>query len=98
MKSVSFDTCLWGSYDVTMEVQFSPEVQARLDQLSNETGRAPEEFVQDAMAGYFDELIDLRGMLDRRYEEIKSGKVKPLSEEDVEAHFREKSAARRAQL
>jgi predicted DNA-binding protein len=34
-----------------MEVQFTPEIQARLDELANETGRSKDEFVQDAMAG-----------------------------------------------
>jgi len=50
------------------------------------------------MAGYFDELAELRETLDRRYDEIESGKVKALTDEDVEAHFRFKSAALRAQL
>jgi predicted DNA-binding protein len=34
-----------------MEVQFTPEIQARLDELANETGHSKDEFVQDAMAG-----------------------------------------------
>jgi predicted transcriptional regulator len=79
-----------------MEVQFSPEVQARLDQLASETGRAPEEFVQDAMAGYFDELLALRETLNRRYDEVASGKVEGISGEDVAEYFREKSAAWRS--
>jgi hypothetical protein len=40
--------------------------------------------VQDAMAGYLDELANVRGMLDRRYDEVKSGNVKPI---DGEAFF-----------
>ncbi len=52
--------------------------------MATETGRAKDEFVQDAMAGYLDELARVRGMLDNRYDEIKSGKVK-LS--DGEAFF-----------
>ena len=30
-------------------------------------------------------------MLDRRYDELKSGRVKPISGDEVIAHFREKS-------
>ena len=80
-----------------MEVQFTPEVQARLDALATETGRAREEFVQDALAGYFDELVEVRSMLDRRYDDLKSGKVKLIPGEEVAAHLREKSITRRSQ-
>ncbi len=82
---------------MAMNVQFPPEMQERLDQLANETGRPQEEFVLDAMAGYFDELSDLRQTLDRRYDEVASGKVEGISGEDVPAYFRQKSADWRAQ-
>ncbi len=78
-----------------MEVQFTPDVQAKLDQLSGETGRAREEFVRDALAGYFDELAQVRGLLESRYDDLKSGRVALVSSEQVRGHFREKSAARR---
>jgi predicted DNA-binding protein len=81
-----------------MDVQFPPEMQERLEQLANETGRPPEEFVVDAMAGYFDEIHDLRETLDRRYDEIESGKVKLIPGEEVMARLAAKSAARRAEL
>ena len=79
-----------------MEVQFTPDVQAKLDQLSGETGREREEFVRDALAGYFDELAQVRGLLDSRYDDLKSGRVARLSGEEVVAHFSRKSAARRS--
>jgi len=79
-----------------MEVQFTPEVQARLDELATETGRAREEFVQDAMAGYFDELSEVRATLDRRFDDLKSGKARLIPGEEVAARFREKSIARRS--
>jgi predicted DNA-binding protein len=67
-----------------MEVHFTPDVEAKLNALATETGRAAAEFVQDAMAGYLEELADVRDMLDSRYDDIKSGKVKPI---DGEAFF-----------
>ena len=79
-----------------MEVHFTPEVQAKLDRLVTETGRSADEFVQDAMAGYVDELADVRGTLDGRYDDLKSGRVKPVSGDEVIARLRAKSAARRA--
>jgi len=80
-----------------MEVHFTPDVQAKLDRLASETGRSANEFVQDAVAGYVDELAGVRATLDRRYDELKSGRVKPISGDEVAARFRAKSAARRAE-
>ena len=82
-----------------MEVHFAPELQARIDQLVIETGRAPDKLVEDAMAGYVAELAQTREMLNSRYDDLKSGRVKPISRDEVITHFREKSdAARRKQI
>ena len=67
-----------------MEVHFAPELQARIDQLVIETGRAPDKLVEDAMAGYVAELAQTREMLNSRYDDLKSGRVKPI---DGEAFF-----------
>jgi predicted DNA-binding protein len=79
-----------------MEIHFTPDVQAKLDQIAAETGRTRDEVVQEAVAGYFDELAELRGMLDNRFEDVRDGKVKLVPGNEVVAHFREKSAARRS--
>jgi len=79
-----------------MEVHFNPDIQAQLDRLASESGRSKEEFVQDAMAGYFEELAQLREMLDRRYDDLKSSRLKPIPGDEVEAHFAAKSAAHRS--
>jgi len=76
-----------------MEVHFNSDLQAKLDQLANETGRPQRELVEDVVAGYFDELGQTRNMLNNRYDDLKSGRVKPISRDEVVAHFREKSAA-----
>lgn len=78
-----------------MEVHFAPDLQAKLDKLATETGRAKDELVQEAMAGYLDELAQVRGMLDSRYDEIKSGKVKLIDGEEAFARLRQKNRARR---
>jgi hypothetical protein len=78
-----------------MEVHFNSDLQAKLDKLATETGRAPSELVEDVVAGYFDELAQTRQMLDGRYDDLKSGRVKPIPGDEVEAYFREKSAAAR---
>ena len=81
-----------------MEVQFEPDVQAKLDQLARESGRSAAEFVKDAVAGYVDELADTREMLNSRYDDIENGKVKLIPGDEIEAFFREKSAAARRSL
>ncbi len=78
-----------------MEVHLTPDLEAKLDKLATETGRAKDELVQDAMAGYFQELAQVREMLDSRYDEIKSGRVGSLDGEESFARLREKSKARR---
>jgi hypothetical protein len=67
-----------------MEVHFAPELQAKIDQLVKETGRPVEELIEDAFAGYAPELAQTREMLDSRYDDLKSGRVKPI---DGEAFF-----------
>jgi predicted DNA-binding protein len=65
-----------------MEVHLAPHLQARLEQLAADTGRPACELIEDAVAGYFDELANAREMLDRRYDDLKSGKVKPVDGEE----------------
>ncbi len=79
-----------------MEVQFDPEVQAKLDQMARESGRAASELVKDAVAGYVDELIGTREMLNSRYDDIKSGKVQLIDGEEVFARLHERIDVRRA--
>lgn len=67
-----------------MEVHFTPKTESRLQELAAKTGRPPDDLVEDAMAGYLQELSQAREMLDSRYDDIKSGRVKPI---DGEAFF-----------
>jgi hypothetical protein len=70
-------------------------MDVHLDRWVTEAGRRPDELLEDAMAGYFDGLARTREMLNSRYDELKSGRVKPISRDEIVAHFREKSAAAR---
>jgi predicted DNA-binding protein len=67
-----------------MEVHLKPETESRLNELSTQSGRPTDELVEDAMAGYLAEVAEFRSMLDGRYDDIKSGRVKPI---DGEAFF-----------
>jgi predicted transcriptional regulator len=78
-----------------MVVHLKPETESRLQELAATTGRAPDELVEDAMTGYLAELSQVRNMLDGRYDEIKSGRVRPVDGEEAFVRLREKSQDRR---
>ena len=44
-----------------MEVHFTPEWEAKLNEMATVTGRPADYLLQDAMAGYFEELTQARG-------------------------------------
>jgi hypothetical protein len=67
-----------------MEVHFTPETAKKLNDLATTRGCAPEEIVEDALAGYFEEVASLRTTLDSRYDDLKSGRARPI---DGEAFF-----------
>jgi predicted DNA-binding protein len=79
-----------------MEVHFAPETEKKLNDLAAQSGRGTaDELVRDVVEGYFDELVKTHEMLGSRYDDLKSGRVKPIPGDKVEAYFREKSAAAR---
>ena len=65
-----------------MEVHLKPETESRLNDLATKSGRPADDLVEDAMAGYLQEVVEVRRSLDTRYDDIKSGKVKPVDGED----------------
>ena len=72
-----------------MEVQVSAKTAKKLNALAASSGRAPEEIVEDALAGYFEEAAALRTTLDGRYDDLKSGRVKPIDGEEAFRRLRE---------
>jgi predicted DNA-binding protein len=84
------------SYLRGMEVHFSPETEKKLNDLAARSGRGADDVLKDALAGYFEEVEQTRQMLDSRYDDIKSGRVKLIPGEEVFAELRAKSAAHRA--
>ena len=78
-----------------MKVKFRPDTESRLQELSAKTGRAPDDLVEDAMAGYLQELAQVRETLDNRYDDLKSSRVKPLDGEEAFSRLRRKSEGER---
>lgn len=79
-----------------MEIHFNPEVQAKLEEMARNTGRPSDELLEDAVIGLYDELALTREILEERYDDLESGKVKPVPGDEVFARLRARSAARRA--
>lgn len=61
-----------------MEILLSPKDQTRLAELAERTGRSESEIVQQVIGSYLDNVLDVREILDRRYDDIKSGRVKAI--------------------
>src|SRR5438309_8733306 len=74
-----------------VEVNLRPETESRLQELAAKTGRAPDDLVEEAMAGYLQELAQAREMLDSRYDDLKTGRVKPIEGEEAFDALRRKS-------
>lgn len=77
-----------------MEVRFKPDLQAKLDELATETGRPTGDLVEDVVAGYFD-LTRTRDIINSRYDDLKSGRVKPIDGEEAFARLKAKTDAQR---
>jgi len=68
-----------------MEVRLKPDTESRLNKLASQSGRPTDDLVEDAMAGYLAEVVEVRNLLDTRYDDMKSGRVTPI---DGEAFFK----------
>jgi hypothetical protein len=78
-----------------MEIHFTPDVEKKLNDLAAQSGRGTDELLQDALAGYLDEAALTREMLNSRYDELKSGKVKLIDGEEAFARLKAKTEAQR---
>ncbi|HEX8815013.1 MAG TPA: hypothetical protein VF753_05890 [Terriglobales bacterium] len=72
-----------------MEVNLRPEIESRLRDLAQQTGRPAGDLIEDAMAGYLRELGETREMLDRRYDDLKSGRTAQLDGEKAFEELRQ---------
>lgn len=77
-----------------MDVRLNdPDLQAKIDRWVSETGRPADELLKDALAGYLAETGEVREMLDRRYDDIQSGRVTLIDGEDVRREMKAKNQA-----
>ncbi len=76
-------------------MHFALDVEKKLNDLAAQSGRAPDEILQDALAGFFAELVETRDMLNSRYDDLKSGGVKPIDGEEAFSRLKAKTQAER---
>ena len=79
-----------------MEVHIKPETESRLQELASKSGRAADDLVEDALAGYLFEIAAAREMLDQRYDDVTTKSVTPIDGEEAFFHLRQKSKDRRS--
>ena len=79
-----------------MELNLRPETESRVQDWMNQTGRPAVELIEDALAGYLEEVAEVRTMLASRYEDYKSGKTTAISAQEALERLRRKSDERRA--
>jgi hypothetical protein len=80
-----------------MEVHFTAETEKKLKDIVAQTGSGNADvLVQDVVEEYFGDLAQARETLDRRYDGLESGGVKPIPGDEVIARLRARSAACRA--
>ena len=78
-----------------MEIHFTPELEKKLNDLAAQRGQAADELVQEFVSACIGDLSDVRNMIDNRYDDLKSGRVKPIDGEEAFARLKEKSKLRR---
>ena len=79
-----------------MSIRLTPEHEAWIKELARQTGRDNNEVLGEVIDSYFAELGRINATLDRRYDEIKTGEIKPIRGDDVFERLRRTSEGRRA--
>jgi hypothetical protein len=58
-----------------LPASYTPETGKALNDLAATSGCAPEDIVEDALAGYLEEVTSIRKTLDSRYDDLKTGRI-----------------------
>jgi hypothetical protein len=97
-RSLRIDTQAPSVYAQGMEVRLEPELARKVVRWSAETGQPVNDLIEGAITGYFSEVEQIRETLDRRYDEILSGKVQGVDGPEAVRLIRERAAARRKSI
>ncbi|MDX2223141.1 MAG: hypothetical protein SFV21_10355 [Rhodospirillaceae bacterium] len=81
-----------------MNIRVSDDLARRLADLAAATGRAPDAVAEEALAGYLDEIAELRERLDRRFDDAASGRVSAIDGDAALASLQARRRARRTPM
>ena len=73
-----------------MEVHLTAETEKKLKDLAAQSGRGTDDLVEDAIAGYFEEVLQIRETLGSRYDDLNP---KSFISKDAEGPWNGKSAS-----
>lgn len=78
-----------------MEANFTPDTERKLREVSAQSGRGTDDLLESVVAGYLDEVRQVREMLDSRYDDLASGRVQGIDGEEAFRLLMEKTQASR---
>jgi hypothetical protein len=78
-----------------MEVHFAGDVEKKLNDLAARSGCGTIEISEDALAGYLDEVAETQSKLDSRFDDLASGRVKPIDGEEAFSRLKANTEAQR---
>jgi len=81
-----------------MQVHVTRATAKKLKDLAETSGRALGDIIEDALAWHLEEVASVRKTLDSRYDDLNSGRVKPIDGEEAFRTLREKSERRRSSI
>lgn len=58
-----------------MEVNLSPETEKKLRDLAAQSGRGTDDLVEDAVAGYFEDVLQVRRHIEEGYAQAERGEL-----------------------
>ena len=67
-----------------MSLEIKPSQEAKIAALAITTGRGKAEILNEIIDSYFESLGDVREMLDRRFDDVKSWRVKARTPEQLQ--------------
>lgn len=78
-----------------MEIKLSRQTERSLTDLAEQSGRALDELVEDALAGYLADIDKVRQMIEGRYRDLKSGHARLIDAEEALARLKANTEAQR---
>ena len=73
-----------------MEIRIDPSIDAQLTHIAEISGRAKDDIIEEALAGYLDATQVIQKEIDSRYDEAQRGEVTPIPLEEAFQKLRER--------